>query len=313
MVFDNLPNGTTYGVGEDMALDSADKNGYEVTVPDGAIDKPGDIVLKPAPVKAVRRAIARAADNSADIVKQVEGTIEGVKDDDINENVKQFVSFTNKRGAASLEISKKVVGDEASDEFLNREWKFTLKLTAPDGNPLTAASGGWSAENKWMDYTHIFVGEAAGRTLDTFDAETGMFTFYLKSGESIKFDRLPDGTQYEVAEVDKNAPGYETTVESAPELSGTVNGEKSPVLTFAYTNRWKTGSLTVNKSMGGEAQAGETVTFKIDLDLSEVELIKNDMITADTLIAWISSSSYVNFEKEFDAEGNETEIGRAHD
>ena len=135
-------------------------------------------------------------------------------------------AFTNSYVTGDLEIKKQVTGNmgDTTDKY----FEFTVTLTGEDGKTYAgsyAITGGSYAENP----------ESI-----VFNGTTGTATIYLKHGDTVTVQDLPDGMNYQVVEDDYSGEQYTTTVNGksgrdsgiitsdfASEL--TVTGEKETV------------------------------------------------------------------------------------
>ncbi len=165
-------------------------------------------------------------------------------------------AFTNTRKTGGLTVTKAVsVSDNNRDE--NASFEFTVKL----GKALTGDYGQMHFEN-------------------------GVATFTLKDGESKTASGLPTGITYEVAE--KNYDKYVTTYSMTTvtkEDSGLKNFEKEvtqngvnsgtvdedATVTIAFTNTFKTGGLTVTKTVTGNGADLEKL-FHFTVSLSDTTI-----------------------------------------
>ena len=127
-------------------------------------------------------------------------------------------AFTNSYVTGDLEITKQVTGNmgDTTDKY----FKFTVTLTGEDGKTYAdsyAITGGSSAENP--------------KSI-VFDETTGTATIYLKHGETVTIQDLPDGMKYQVVEDDYSGEQYTTTVngESGRD-SGTITSDFASELT----------------------------------------------------------------------------------
>ena len=118
-------------------------------------------------------------------------------------------SFENTYEAGSLKVAKVVTGNMGD---YGAPWTFTVKLTAPASTVVNAPI--FYGENKTI---------AKGWSGDT------EVTVILKHGESVQFDNIPAGVEYEITEEGANTDGYTTTPEGD---SGTIAKEETKAATF---------------------------------------------------------------------------------
>lgn len=133
---------------------------------------------------------------------------------------------------------------------------------------ITKAVAGNGADNaKEFEFTVTFAG-----TTDSYDyfgsggAPDGAIssggTVTLAHGQSITITGLPKGTEYTVSEGDYRLEGYVTATDGGE--TGTIVADETAKVTF--TNTRNVGSLTISKTVAGNAGDGEkefefTVTF----------------------------------------------------
>ena len=116
------------------------------------------------------------------------------------------IAFENiKLSKHSLTISKEVAGG-ASDP--DKEWTFSLTLTSKDGVTLLDSypilGGNTASEVSVIDEKRL--------TLEKESDTKAKATFKLKGGQSITINDLPEGTTYEVKELEANTEGYDTRI-----------------------------------------------------------------------------------------------------
>ncbi|MEA5011188.1 MAG: DUF5979 domain-containing protein [Angelakisella sp.] len=135
----------------------------------------------------------------------------------------QTAAFTNTRTVGSLTISKTVAGNTGDTK---KKFDFTLTL---DGAGATGT------------YAYIGNGVPNG-TIKSGD------TVALAHGESITIEELPKGARYTVTEADYSGDLYSTT--STGEAGSIV---ADATQTAAFTNTRTVGSLTISKTVAGNA------------------------------------------------------------
>ena len=133
-------------------------------------------------------------------------------------DVTDGAAFTNSYVTGDLEITKQVTGNmgDTTDKY----FKFTVTLTGEDGKTYAgsyAIMGGSYAENP----------ESIA-----FNGTTGTATIYLKHGDTVTIQDLPDGMKYQVVEDDYSGEQYTTTVNGEPGGdSGTITSDFASELT----------------------------------------------------------------------------------
>ena len=161
----------------------------------------------------------------------------------IDKNADQLLlTCVNHRGVGELAVSKLLVGTGAD---ASRSWTFRVRLTDANGDPLTVNA--WTANGEEKQLTVKETG-----ALVTLDA-SGMTTLTMRGGETRTITNLPNGTRYSVEEVSANTDGYYT---SSSNTTGTIyekTEEYDGVSRVTFTNRREPGTLTVSKTVGGNA------------------------------------------------------------
>ncbi len=159
-------------------------------------------------------------------------------------SAQESIVFQN-TSMGSLRIAKALAGNASVD---TDQFTFTVTLTNPKNQPLSGT----------FDCVHS--GDAEKTTV-SLDAE-GKADFTLRGGENIVLSGLLTGTKYTVTEADSRAKGY-TTV--ATGVSGAI-GNDDNVNDVLFTNTRDTGSLTVTKTLAGNApDADRAFDFEVSL------------------------------------------------
>ena len=154
-------------------------------------------------------------------------------------------TFTN-AALSSITVSKQVSGNMASRD---KQFRFTLSLEGPYYDHV-------------ITYTKT---TASGTTTGTvYDPETQSgnpeptltYNFTLSHGDSITFDGIVRGAEYDVAETDSNRDSYTTTAQSSQAEIETIShivhakGTLTDAVTTAYTNnRGATVPTTAQNAM----------------------------------------------------------------
>lgn len=119
-----------------------------------------------------------------------EGTITLAQDDE------DHVIFTNCRALGSLIIQKQVSGGGGDR---NKEWTFHLTCDLPE-------------EILLLGEVDCYRNGSPEKQKLVFDPVNGYATFTLRSGEILEIQDLPNGTKFNVTEVEAGQDGYTTTV-----------------------------------------------------------------------------------------------------
>jgi len=145
-----------------------------------------------------------------------------------------IASFTNNINTTTLTINKTIVSPVPTDST-DKEFTFSVKVTKPDGNPLTGTFG------EYEFYTN------------------GVTTVTTTGNDSKTIPDLPQGATYTITEATDD--GY--TQEAVFGASGTLS---TTAATAAFTNTRKTGSLVITKELKGkdsDAAPSGTYTYPI--------------------------------------------------
>lgn len=130
------------------------------------------------------------------------------------------VHFTNTVDTGRLSVQKIVTGAAGDPK---KDFTFIVKLTRKDGTPLTGS----------YPYTGSVTEDGAAMpqpgTLTLNDKGEGRIT--LKHGQKITISELPEGTEYQVTEIEANQDGYKTTING-----GTGKVEKDEEATAKFVN-----------------------------------------------------------------------------
>lgn len=228
-------NNAVYAAGNtteiDVTLPSYDKVGvytYEITEIAG---KSAGVTYDVTPIY-LTVLVTRNEETNALEVKQY-GFKKGVAGDKVD--VGSGAAFTNSYVTGDLAITKQVTGNmgDTTDKY----FKFTVTLTGEDGKTYAdsyAITGGSSAENP--------------KSI-VFDETTGRATIYLKHGETVTIQDLPDGMKYQVVEDDYSGEQYTTTVNGkSGRDSGIITSDFASELTV--TGEKETVSFENNKTDG---------------------------------------------------------------
>ena len=165
--------------------------------------------------------------------------------------------FTNTYLRGDLQIKKTVTGNAPTgDEFI-----FTIELTG-----------------KELD------GTAINDTYGDVTFTKGTATVTLEKDESITIKGLPGGIGYRVTEED--ALGYTPTAQDA---SGQIAA--GTTVTAAFTNVYKTGGLTVSKTVEGDTAPDAAFTFTLGLRYNGSDITPAIKLNG-TEVDWKGSTSY---------------------
>ncbi|WP_099204701.1 prealbumin-like fold domain-containing protein [Scatolibacter rhodanostii] len=151
------------------------------------------------------------------------------------------VSFTNDKKTASLVITKSVSGN-AADE--NRKFEFTVEFRNSNGDLNETAYPASGVEG----ITEVKSGD----------------NIYLAHNESLAIVGLPNGATYTITETDYSDEGYVVTAE---DNMGTL--VKEEIATASFVNTKDVGSLTIHKTVSGNA-ADDQKKFAFTVEFNAV-------------------------------------------
>ena len=156
--------------------------------------------------------------------------------------------FTNKVKPGNLELTKKVSGDGADS---NKEFEFTIALTAPDGETLKP------------DYSATHSGDNSVNTATISDGKvTGI---KLKPDQKYTIIGLPAGTAYTITEEDYSADGYTSDISDGGK-TGIITGGTRQTEQIEVTNNFSSGELVVTKTVAGNAaETNREFSFNVTL------------------------------------------------
>ena len=171
------------------------------------------------------------------LVPKVEYEIDGK-----SANAVVFTNYYNE--PVDLTISKTVTGSEGDT---TKEFSFTVTLTPPTGVTLESSYNYTGGNIEGVERPEDGTLELTKNKDGTYSCE-----IELKHGQSITIHDLPAGTIYTVTEASED--GYSTKVR----VNGTADrsAENKKLLEdteVAFTNSWKSGDLTVTKTVTGNA------------------------------------------------------------
>lgn len=138
---------------------------------------------------------------------------------------KEEIENTYKNG--SLQVTKQVSGNMADQA---KYFPFTVTFTskAAISSPISVSFSGAEASSP----VGTLPTDPAG---ETYAVSNNIYTFYLKHGESIKFDNVPEGVTYAVTE----EAGEYTPTQTGD--TGTIEGDKTAAFTNTLTATIDTG------------------------------------------------------------------------
>ena len=192
-----------------------------------------------------------------------------------------LITITNTRKPGDLELSKKVAGEGSET---NKEFSFTIKLTAPEGgsladeymvekditNPVDPAP---SKEPARLNWTTATTTESGTETTTTNTNKEGTIGVTLTHNQTVTVKDLPAGTAYEITEDNYSADGYSASVTSG-EASGSIIGGTTRKVAVEYTNNYSAGGLTVEKILSGNA-TDATKQFRFEVEFEKTGLSGN--------------------------------------
>ncbi len=187
-------------------------------------------------------------------------------EDDMGDGV--TVKFTNELlPSDSLTIGKEVRG---TDEDLNRDWTFQIKLT-----PSLEHQNDFATEYHYTGRTSLEgITPPSDGNLTFVLQEDGSYlaTITLKHGQAITIEEIPVNTLFEVAELEANTDDFTTSTNRA--VTGTI-GEDNVASIISFTNA-KTiyYNLTLNKTVTGAlGETDKEWNFNIRLTPAEYAVI----------------------------------------
>ena len=141
----------------------------------------------------------------------------------------------------SLKLSKKVTGDGADS---NKEFTFTVNLTAPTGSTLNESYK--ISKNGGAD-------EDLTLTLTDDDTKASI-SVTLKHNETWEIKDLPVGTSYTITETDYTNAGYTASVTKGTTANGSAAGSITAGTKddIEYTNTYSTVTITIEKVHKGD-------------------------------------------------------------
>ena len=210
-----------------------------------------------------------------------EESVEGIDENEftttITGDAQSGYTITNTKKPGDLELSK-VVSGEGSDP--NKEFSFTIKLTAPNGGTLqdsytvdkgtTGVSPAPSRAPTELDWTTTTTTESGEQTTTTNTNKEGTIAVTLTHNQTVTVRGLPAGTAYEITETDYSDEGY--AVAYTPSNRGTITGGTTAKESVTATNTFTPGGLTVEKVLEGNAT-------EVDKDFSFTVLFEKTGVT----------------------------------
>ena len=165
----------------------------------------------------------------------------------VNNNEGQYkaageAAFTNvySRKAGDLELTKQVSGTGAET---NRDFAFTINLTAPSGMTLADSYTFLKNDNAATGITYTKGNDGTTATVSGIS---------LKHNDTFVIEDLPDGTQYTITESDYSTSGYSSSI-PAGGLQGIITAGTTGTNAVTATNTLSDGNLTVQKVIEGNA------------------------------------------------------------
>lgn len=173
--------------------------------------------------------------------------VEGEKSGAIQADQEKAVVFTNTRHLPGSLIIKKAVAGNSNE---TGPFEFTVTFTKPDGAP----------DKGLYDYS----GTNGNGKISSGDK------FSLAHNQSIIITGLPKDTVYTVTEDDYSGNGYTTSPDHA---TGVIDTDKEQTVSFTNT-KWLPGSLTIKKTVAGNAE--ENIKFDFTITLTKPDGTPDD-------------------------------------
>ena len=158
---------------------------------------------------------------------------------DLADNISNVYTCTNKRKISKLSISKDI------DDSISKDEEFKFKIKFNDKSDLTKHNFTYKTNNMENEETVVL--------------ENNEYLFTLKGGETIEFNNLFKGMEYEVEELD--ADEYLVNAENN---KGTIKEGENKVK-FINKKANYDGNLTLTKKIKGKVDKNLEFEFKIKL------------------------------------------------
>ncbi len=183
----------------------------------------------------------------------------------VNTNEGQYkaageAEFSNvySRKAGDLELTKQVSGTGAET---NRDFAFTINLTAPSGMTLADSYTFLKNDNAATGITYTKGNDGTTATVSGIS---------LKHNDTFVIKDLPDGTQYTITESDYSTSGYSSSI-PAGGLQGIITAGTTGTNAVTATNTLSDGNLTVQKVIEGNA-ADSNKEFNFSVTFEKIGL-----------------------------------------
>ena len=156
---------------------------------------------------------------------------------------KKITGVTNTYASYDLTVSKAVTGNQGD---INKYFKLTVTAELPDGKAYPYGETGYTVDitgaeaNPTASASTIYSEMTNPATVTATELAAGV-DFYLKNGQSIVIEGLPNGATYSVTEANE---GYTQSPEGA--IAGAIGGAAA---TAAFTNN-KQGTIPTGVVLG---------------------------------------------------------------
>ena len=154
----------------------------------------------------------------------------------------QAVEFTNFYNYGNLTITKNVEGAPAD---LTEQEEFNAQISGLTDGTYSVARSAQSAT-------------------ETLTVSGGKGTLTIKHGETLVIENIKDGTKVTVTEID--VPSYYEAAPASGSVTIDADATDRSANTVAITNTYKSGSLTITKTVVGVTAPDQEFTFTVDID-----------------------------------------------
>lgn len=154
----------------------------------------------------------------------------------------QAVEFTNFYNYGNLTITKNVEGAPAD---LTEQEEFNVQISGLTDGTYSVARSAQSAT-------------------ETLTVSGGKGTLTIKHGETLVIENIKDGTKVTVTEID--VPSYYEAAPASGSVTIDADATDRSANTVAITNTYKSGSLTITKTVVGVTAPDQEFTFIVDID-----------------------------------------------
>lgn len=154
----------------------------------------------------------------------------------------QAVEFANFYNYGNLTITKTV---EGAPSDLTKQEVFNVQISGLTDGTYSVARSAQSAT-------------------ETLTVSGGKGTLTIKHGETLVIKNIKDGTKVTVMEIE--VPSYFEATPASSSMTIDADATDSSANTVAITNTYKSGSLTITKTVVGVTAPDQEFTFTVDID-----------------------------------------------